>query len=216
MGILFESGPRQQIATRKEKQIIFDALSQCWHPDSFYFRLNMLFNNVEHFSNPMFDLPTKLFLKDVAKLVASSQDVLVVKGGIHQDPGHSSRVIYQFGDYHGDYRTPCWVQDTYIAFTIQLADKNKKEYQVLRPSHTYHFLIDRPLITKCSLENQAIIINMVDPYSILQDPVVYEPLSPYNSTETVYDIRFIPPHSNDKKRSNVANKKSTVKKMKPA
>lgn len=118
---------------------ISEALKNCTSGDSYYYFLNMIYNNFYHFNNNSYAYDTQQFLTEISNIANSRNDTLKVMGGIHSDDGHSSSLIINENNSVNQF-----VSDTYIRFTIKL--KSPKRLFVLNESQVFHFLVNVPKI----------------------------------------------------------------------
>lgn len=141
--IEFVNGPNKEALPSKEEQKqLIHALKHCDHQQSTYFWLNMIYNNYYHFSNPSYAYYTPIFLQEIAKVARSRDSKIVVMGGQHSDTGHTSGlVLFQSNSL----QEPCFVEDTYIRFTVKLSPSYKST--ILNDVNVFHFLTNVPKVT---------------------------------------------------------------------
>lgn len=142
--IEFVKGPNNEVVpTGKEQQYIEEVMTKCDLYESPFYWLNMIYNNQYHFNNSAYGSNTYTFLQEIVKIVKNKQNKIVVMGGFHQDPGHTSGlVVHQAKNNsqpHG-----CLVSDSYIRFIIKLPVPYK--LFVLNEFQVFHFLMDSPTI----------------------------------------------------------------------
>jgi hypothetical protein len=132
---------------KDRQEEISEALKNCTSGDSYYYFLNIIYNNFNHFNNNSYAYDTQHFLTEISNTANSINDTLIVMGGIHSDDGHSSSLIINENKSVNQF-----VSDTYIRFTIKL--KNQKKLFVLNESQIFHFLVNVPQINWISGNNK--------------------------------------------------------------
>jgi hypothetical protein len=157
--IVFENGPHGENAPSPiEQKKLTEALLNCLQANSFYYWLNMIYNNVHHFNNNSSPTNTYGFLQDIVKIASSAKNKLIVMGTVHKDPGHTSGLIlHQSNLYSQPYE--CFVSDSYIRFTIQLDGAYK--LNVLDTNHVFHFLVSVPELLWANDTNGVIIVHNI-------------------------------------------------------
>lgn len=165
--IEFVEGPHKELALKgKEKGIIEEALKNCSNSDNYYFWLNMIYNNADHFFNPAYSLYIPTYLREIAMIANSAQDKIRVMGSKHTDTGHSSNIIL----FQGNSRSvplAAFVSDEYIRFTVKLAAPRKlnslNEYSV------FHFLVDVPSLLWTGKYSRGTVILRNIPYTFTKE-----------------------------------------------
>lgn len=146
---------------KDHQNAIKDGLLNCLNDASHYFWLNMIYNNVQHFSNSSYSYNTYQFLQDISMIANNKIDKITVMGGIHSDTGHTSGlVLYQVNQNTPSYGA--FVSDSYIRFTIKL--KSPQQLSVLNENQIFHFLIDVPTVLWTKEKYGNIIIHNI-PYN---------------------------------------------------
>lgn len=165
--IEFVEGPHREPAMKgKAKEFIEDILRNCDKDDSYYFWLNMIYNNAEHFSNQNHALYIPTFLRELSMLANSTKDKIQIMGGKHFDTGHTSGIVlFQNGPRSAPYAS--FVSDEYIRFTVKLSAPRKlsslNEYMV------FHFLIDVPTLLWTGAYKHGTVILRNIPYTFTQE-----------------------------------------------
>ena len=126
----------------QEKREIEKAIIECNSNNSFYYWLNIIYNNSTHFYNSNYNYDITVFLKELERIAKSEIDKVIVMGGIHNDTGHTSGLIVQ--DIGKNEQIGIFVSDSYIRFRIEL--KHPKNLHVLNQNQIFHFIITVPTI----------------------------------------------------------------------
>lgn len=143
---------------KNHQNLIKDGLLNCLNENSHYFWINMIYNNVQHFSNSSYSHNSYQFLHDISTVANSKVDKITVMGGAHNDTGHTSGlVLYQLDQNIQPIGS--FVSDSYIRFTIKL--KSTQKLSTLNELQIFHFLIDVPTVIWTKEKHGNIIIHNI-------------------------------------------------------
>ena len=165
--IEFVEGPHREPAmSGKEKALIEEVLKECSKDDNYYFWLNLIYNNAEHFFTSYHSLHIPTFLREISMIANSSKDKIQVMGGKHSDTGHTSTIVL-FQNSPRSAPQPSFVSDEYIRFTIKLAAPRK--LSALNENSVFHFLVDVPSLLWTGSNTKGTVIIRNIPYTFTQE-----------------------------------------------